>query len=124
MQDSLQQRLLRLNEARLRPRTDAALSLEQEMELRHLELAFLEKERAAVTARAAAAPRDAGGFIRWFEALRETGPGQNDPLFPWLATEATVEQLAWFLAQEVAGEAGFDDLVALTQLKLPTRAKL
>jgi hypothetical protein len=30
----------------------------------------------------------------------------------------------WFLEQEAAGEAGFDDLVALTQVKLPTQAKL
>jgi hypothetical protein len=29
-----------------------------------------------------------------------------------------------FLTQEAAGEAGFDDLVALTQVKLPARAKL
>src|SRR3954452_19383200 len=30
----------------------------------------------------------------------------------------------WFLTQEVAGEAGLDGLVALTQLQLPTQAKL
>jgi hypothetical protein len=124
LHDALHRRLARLNEARLRPRIDAALSLEQEMELRQQELAFLEQERAAVAARAAAAPRDAEDFIQWYEALRENGPGQHDPLFPWLAADATLEQLAWFLAQEVAGEAGFDDLLALTQLKLPTQAKL
>ncbi|MFT3695961.1 MAG: iron-containing redox enzyme family protein [Kofleriaceae bacterium] len=32
--------------------------------------------------------------------------------------------MKWFLHQEVAGEAGFDDLVALTQLRMPERAKL
>jgi hypothetical protein len=32
--------------------------------------------------------------------------------------------MKWFLTQEAAGEAGFDDLVALTQVKLPTRPKL
>ena len=30
----------------------------------------------------------------------------------------------WFLEQEVAGEAGFDDLTAITQVRLPVRAKL
>jgi hypothetical protein len=45
-------------------------------------------------------------------------------LFPWLASEATLYQLRWFLRQEVAGEAGFDDLVALTQLRLPDQPKL
>ena len=32
--------------------------------------------------------------------------------------------MRWFLTQEAAGEAGFDDLVAMTQVKLPARAKL
>jgi pyrroloquinoline quinone (PQQ) biosynthesis protein C len=32
--------------------------------------------------------------------------------------------MRWFLTQEIAGEAGFDDLVAMTQVKLPTQAKL
>ncbi|MDB5425556.1 MAG: hypothetical protein JWQ29_2972, partial [Phenylobacterium sp.] len=33
-------------------------------------------------------------------------------------------QMKWFLTQEAAGEAGFDDLVAMTQVKLPARPKL
>jgi hypothetical protein len=32
--------------------------------------------------------------------------------------------MKWFLHQEVAGEAGFDDLLAMTQLKMPVQAKL
>ena len=53
-------------------------------------------------------PDDPDGFLKWFERLKEIGPGQGDPLFPWLATSATPEQMRWFLLQEVAGEAGFD----------------
>jgi hypothetical protein len=113
-----------LNEARLRPGTEAALTLDEEMRLREIERKFLEEECAAIASRAAEAPSSPRAFMEWFEALRENGPGQNDPLFPWLASHATVPQLRWFLTQEVAGEAGFDDLVALTQLKLPTRPKL
>jgi hypothetical protein len=64
------------------------------------------------------------GFIAWFEALQQTGPGQNDPLFPWIAEEATLDQLRWFMGQEAAGEAGFDDLVAMTQVKMPALPKL
>jgi hypothetical protein len=45
-------------------------------------------------------------------------------LFPWLASHCSMDQMKWFLTQEVAGEAGFDDLTALTQIKLPTRPKL
>jgi hypothetical protein len=85
---------------------------------------FLEAARAKVAVRAAEAPRDADGFVAWFEELDRSGPGQGDPLFPWLAEEATMDEMRWFLRQEVAGEAGFDDLCALTQVKMPEPAKL
>jgi heme oxygenase-like protein len=103
--------------------TDPSPAADQAL-LRALEQAFVEEERAAATEQAAEAPRDPDGFVRWFEALRETGPGQGDPLFPWLAGSASLAQMKWFLAQEVAGEAGFDDLVALTQVKMPQQPKL
>jgi hypothetical protein len=85
---------------------------------------FVEQERRVVSERAATAPRDADAFVTWFEALKDDGPGQNDPLFPWLAESAPLESMRWFLQQEVAGEAGFDDLVALSQVKLSKTAKL
>jgi hypothetical protein len=85
---------------------------------------FLERERLHATPRANGAPSSASGFILWFEALGNEGPGQNDPLFPWLAREATLDQMKWFLTQEVAGEAGFEDLTALTQVRFPARPKL
>ena len=99
-------------------------ALREEAALRLVEGEFVERERAAVAPRAALAPRDAAGFVAWFERLREDGPGQGHPLFPWLAARASAEELRWFLTQEVAGEAGFDDLVALAQVKVPVRAKL
>ena len=85
---------------------------------------WLEEQRAAVRVRAAEAPREPDGFVAWFEQLEHHGPGQADPLFPWLAEQASMDEMRWFLQQEVAGEAGFDDLTALTQLRLPTPAKL
>ncbi len=89
-----------------------------------LEGAFVEELRAQVRDEAAQAPAEPAKFVAWFEQLRETGPGQGDPLFPWFAESASLAQLSWFLEQEAAGEAGFDDLVAFTQVKLPVRAKL
>ena len=85
---------------------------------------FLENSRKAIEVRAAEAPSRPSEFIEWFEELKESGPGQNDPLFPWLAEECSMDQMKWFLTQEVAGEAGFEDLTALTQLKLPMQPKL
>ncbi|MGK2922188.1 MAG: iron-containing redox enzyme family protein [Methyloceanibacter sp.] len=85
---------------------------------------YVEAARAAVEPLLSDIPTDVDGFIAWFEDLRETGPGQGDPLFPWLAEEATRDDMLWFLTQEVAGEAGFDDLLAMTQVKMPIAAKL
>ena len=123
----LQFRLNRLNSLRLNPTLPSPHwedQLEEIARLAVIEGKFLEDARRAVAARAAEAPRDPAEFIGWFEALKENGPGQNDPLFPWLAEQCSMEQMKWFLTQEVAGEAGFEDLTALTQLKLPVRPKL
>jgi len=106
------------------PEEPQLLSPQEELALREEERAFVEQERAAVIDDAAAAPRTPEEFVAWFEGLRETGPGQGDPLFPWLAERASFEELRWFLTQEVSGEAGFDDLVALTQVRMPVRPKL
>lgn len=123
----LHRELRRLNELRLKPTHDgttASSALESEFERRQRESRFLSSCCAAEHARAQTAPVEADAFVAWFEALRDNGPGQNDPLFPWLEHQATLDQLRWFLRQEVAGEAGFDDLVALTQLGMPDQAKL
>lgn len=98
--------------------------MEHDAIMLRLEGAFLEELRHDVVVEAAEAPTDPDGFVAWFEDLKQTGPGQDDALFPWLAEAATQEQICWFLEQEAAGEAGFDDLVAMTQVKLPAGPKL
>ena len=126
-EDRLQRSLAAFNEERFRPalpKRDWQRDIARAAEWLKEEGEFLERRRAAVAARAAEAPRDAGAFVAWFEALEENGPGQGDPLFPWLAEEASMEQFCWFLTQEVAGEAGFEDLAAVTQVRLPTQPKL
>ena len=122
-----QQQLTRFNRERLAtavPTADWEATLDHETAMRKLEGRWIDAERAAIADRAAAAPTDAEGFIAWFEDLSPNGPGQGDALFPWLAEYASLDELRWFLEQEIAGEAGFDDLVALTQVKLPDRAKM
>ena len=125
--DSFQRGLANWNHERLAPgfpEADWQQTLDRDARMLRLEGAFLESLRAEILDEAADAPTDVDGFIAWFEALQDDGPGQGDPLFPWLAEEATRDQLRWFLEQEAAGEAGFDDLVAYTQVKLPKQAKL
>ena len=122
-----QQALARWNRDRLSPRLpdrDWQSALEHDAGMLRLQGSFLETLRDDVAAEAATAPRDATGFLAWFENLAEVGPGQHDPLFPWLEHEASLDQMRWYLQQEAAGEAGFDDLTAYTQVKLPDRVKL
>jgi hypothetical protein len=124
---SFQRDLAMWNRSRLAPDSRAESIFEElrrDYEMQVREARFLESLRAEVAAVAALVPTDPNGFATWFENLRVTGPGQNDPLFPWLADSASPEEIRWFFEQEVGGEAGFDDLVALTQVKLPIEPKL
>jgi hypothetical protein len=125
--ESFQRRIAHWNHERLAPQfpsEDWEATLERDTRMLRLEGGFIEALRAEVADEAATVPSDTDGFIAWFEGLQESGPGQGDPLFPWLAEEASIEQISWFLEQEAAGEAGFDDLVAYTQVKLPAAPKL
>ena len=125
--DDFQRGLAHWNRRRLEPAFPEdgwRETLDRNQRMLRLEGAFLEELREEIRDEAAQAPTDVEGFIDWFENLKEVGPGQGDPLFPWLAEDADKDQLRWFFEQEAAGEAGFDDLVAMTQVKLPTRPKL
>lgn len=125
--ESFQRRIAHWNHERLAPgypSDDWEEILERDSRMLRLEGAFIETLRAEVANEAAAVPTEVDAFIAWFEGLEQNGPGQGDLLFPWIAEHASIEQISWFLEQEAAGEAGFDDLVAYTQVKLPARAKL
>ena len=127
LDDRFQQQLAYWNRERLEPSFpshDWQARIARDATMLRLEGGFMEELRADIAPRAAEAPSDPDGFIEWFEALKHNGPGQGDPLFPWIAEQASLEELRWFLEQEAAGEAGFDDLVALTQVKLPVQPKL
>lgn len=124
---SLHRRLAAWNRRRLNPGTPQAdwrEDLREDAEMTLVEGLFIERARAEAEPWLNDLPQDADAFVAWFEALKGAGPGENDPLFPWLAEKASLEELRWFLLQEVAGEAGFDDLVALAQVKMPVRPKL
>ena len=125
--DEAQQRLARWNSERLEPRLpdddwQRELSIDREHLL--LEGRYLESLRTAVAEEVRHVPTSSAAFVSWFEGLKAHGPGQGDPLFPWLAEAATLAEMRWYLRQEAAGEAGFDDLTAYTQVKLPRRVKL
>ena len=124
---ALQAPLATWNRARLAPqapREDWRAALAADHAMRLVESEFIETTRLEQSERAAAAPHEPAPFVAWFEALKQNGPGQGDALFPWLAERASLQDMRWFVEQEAAGEAGFDDLVAMAQVKAPAQAKL
>lgn len=120
-------RLTRWNSRRLTPTTPSAdwtAHAREDAEMVLVEGAFIERLRGDAEPWLRDLPETPAEFVAWFEALKGKGPGEDDPLFPWLAESADLEQMRWFLLQEVAGEAGFDDLVAMAQVRMPDRPKL
>ncbi len=113
--------------ARLAPRLDADVdSFHDSSEAEDVAYLrqFLRIEDVESARLCASVPEDADGFVAWFEELKKSGPGQGDELFPWLEFDADEESMRWFLRQELAGETGFDDLVALALVRLPARPKM
>jgi len=124
---AFQTELAAANHRRLEPCLPAdasAASFDTEQQVARAECRYLAAVRREIAPLVGDIPTDVDAFIAWFEDLTTSGPGQGDPLFPWLATAATIDELRWFLTQEVAGEAGFEDLLAMTQVKFPQQAKL
>jgi hypothetical protein len=126
-EEALQRGLALYNRTRLVPsheQGDFQYELQTEYAFRRLESELVARQRATLAPQLTGVPNTPDAFVAWFEALERTGPGQGDALFPWLREHASLAQMRWFLRQEMAGEAGFEDLVALTQIKLPDRPKL
>jgi hypothetical protein len=125
--EGVHRRLAHWNRRRLAPGAPSPRweeELDEDRQMLWLEGAWIEHLREGIWRECAALPRSPEGFIAWFRDLLHTGPGQDDPLFDWLAGDADEDGMKWFLTQEAAGEAGFDDLVAFAQVKLPDLAKL
>lgn len=127
LNNAFQQAIAKWNRERLAPEfpdMDWRRDFGRNAQMLRLEGAFMDELRSDVADDLVDVPEEAAEFVKWFEALNKSGPGQNHPLFIWLAETATEGQMRWFLTQEAAGEAGFDDLVAYTQVKMPLGPKL
>lgn len=119
-------RLAHFNAARISPTVPSRHwkgDLQEDLQCCFAEGGFLETLRAEVVP-LTRKWHDTASFLSWFEELVDNGPGQHHALLDWLESYATLEQMRWFLKQEAAAEAGFEDLLAYTQVRLPIRAKL
>jgi hypothetical protein len=61
-------------------------------------------------------PAEPAEFAGWYRTTAFSHPLYEHDLYGFLASEATKAQLEWFFRMECAGEAAFDDLVALAQV--------
>ncbi|HXG70127.1 MAG TPA: iron-containing redox enzyme family protein [Gemmatimonadaceae bacterium] len=61
-------------------------------------------------------PAEPAEFAKWYQLTAFAHPLYEHELYAFLASDATRRQLEWFLKMECAGEAAFDDLVALAQV--------
>jgi hypothetical protein len=127
LHDRFHSQLARFNQQRFSPATpegDLTAEMELEYEMRISERNFVERERRAVAPTAEQAPVEATQFTAWLDDLRATASTQDEVLYPWLAEHSTLDDLRWFISQEAMGDPGFGDLMAMTRVTLPPRAKL
>lgn len=125
--EPLHRRLAEFNRLRLKPSFDVVdwqQQLRQDTEMRVLEGHFIESERVQVQEAASKVPTQPREFAGWLESLRAASAAQSEPLFQWLAQHATRTDVSWLLAQELSGEDNLEDLLALTQVSRPWRAKI
>ena len=77
---------------------------------------MLARARRGAALDAESLPTDPREFAAWYRATAFAHPLYEHELYSWVANDATRPQLEWFLRMEAAGEAAFDDLVALGQV--------
>ena len=69
-------------------------------------------------------PDDPGEFAAWYRDTAFGHPLYEHDLYSFVASDATRKQLEWFFRMECAGEAAFDDLVAMAQVGTRGEVKL
>ena len=92
-----------------------ALRVLRELE-RPWEKSMLRRVHASHDLSGSALPSDPAAFAGWYRNTAFTHPLYEHDLYAFLASEASRPQLEWFFRMECAGEAAFDDLVAMAQV--------
>jgi hypothetical protein len=122
--DEAHRALLVLYQQHVRLPTDSSLVNENHplacRMLRELELPWerdmLRRAGLNVDLGADVLPSDGTEFATWYKSTAFSHPLYEHDLYTFVASEATRAQLEWFFRMECAGEAAFDDLVAMAQV--------
>jgi hypothetical protein len=77
---------------------------------------MLRRARSAHDLSPESLPSEPGDFAAWYRDTAFAHPLYEHDLYSFIASEADRRQLEWFFRMECAGEAAFDDLVALSQV--------
>lgn len=120
--ERLHRALARWNERRLRagqPTRRWRDEIEDDLRMRSLEGEWIEAERAALAQWTRGLPRTAPAFLRWFEALRIDGDEDRESMPDAPGGRPTLDEVRWWMRQELAAGSGLDALVALLRLRLP-----
>src|SRR3954471_7149414 len=88
-----QRALARFNRARLSPGVGVDMTSGETLAMLHYEEWMLHSLGRSIKPFLYGLPTEPEAFMKWFRQLKETGPGQGDALFPWLAEEASFVQL-------------------------------
>ncbi len=130
--DELHRSLVVLYQQHVRLPTDSSLAnqyhpftcgLTRELEL-PWENDMLRRIRASHGFSPASLPTGPSEFAAWYKQAAFNHPLYEHDLYAFVASEATLAQLEWFFKMECAGEAAFDDLVALAQLGTSGEVKM
>jgi len=92
---------------------------EEDLRMRSLEGEWIEGERAALAPWIREVPRTSGGFLRWFESLQLDRHGHRDAMPGSPAGPVTLDEVRWWMRQELAAGSGLEAVMALLRLRLP-----
>jgi len=85
---------------------------------------MLARARARHDLTLAALPSEPDAFVDWYRGAAFSHPLYEHDLYSYLASDADREAIEWFLHMEAAGEAAFDDLLAIAQVGTRGEVKL
>lgn len=97
-------------------------SLETQIIFQRMECVWNAFELSQVDA--SALPETAEQFLLWYRNLHKQHRDHIEPFFEYIAHDASMQEIAYYIAMEEQVDGRFDDVIALAQLGLTSDMKL